>query len=173
MTDSAVLTSVLFLADLLIRIGISLRVIMRRLPVGVSLAWISIILIFPVAGGVIYLTLGEYRLGRTRRRRLKEASVQWRELLDSIVRPFSGDIPSQEVDRDRVSRLGEALFHVPPLPGNQIKLLPNADSVFPSLVEAIDRATETCDLEFYIWEPGGRVNDVAEALRRARRRGVR
>ena len=58
-----------FLADLVIRVGLSVRVIKRRLPVGVSLAWLAIILIFPFAGAIIYLLVGEYRLGRRRARR--------------------------------------------------------------------------------------------------------
>ena len=41
---------VVLVADLLIRVGLSVRVIMRRRPVGVSLAWLTIILIFPFAG---------------------------------------------------------------------------------------------------------------------------
>ena len=55
-----------FLADIAIRLGLSLRVIHRRLPVGVSLAWLAVILIFPFAGAGLYLLLGEYRLGRRR-----------------------------------------------------------------------------------------------------------
>jgi hypothetical protein len=47
-------------------VGLSLRVIKRRLPVGVSLAWRAIILIFPFVGAVTYLMVGGYRLGRRR-----------------------------------------------------------------------------------------------------------
>src|SRR5262249_49470720 len=63
------LTHSIFILDLIIRVGLSLRVIKRRLPVGVSLAWLAIILIFPFVGAVIYLLVGEYRLGRHRARR--------------------------------------------------------------------------------------------------------
>jgi hypothetical protein len=38
-----------YLLDLSIRIGLSVRVIKRRLPVGVALAWLSVILILPLA----------------------------------------------------------------------------------------------------------------------------
>src|SRR5215470_5724383 len=58
-----------FLADWIIRIGLSAHVLLRRLPVGVSLAWLMVILILPFVGAVLYLTLGEYRLGRRRARR--------------------------------------------------------------------------------------------------------
>ncbi len=39
---------------------------MRRLPIGVSLAWLFIILTFPFAGAVAYLFIGELRLGQRR-----------------------------------------------------------------------------------------------------------
>jgi cardiolipin synthase len=50
--------TLVFVADLLIRVGLSGRVLMRRLPVGVALAWLAIILIFPFVGAVFYLLVG-------------------------------------------------------------------------------------------------------------------
>jgi len=35
-----------FAADFLIRVGLSVRVIMRRLPVGATLAWLVVVLLF-------------------------------------------------------------------------------------------------------------------------------
>src|SRR5947207_298499 len=58
-----------YATDLALRTVFALRVIMRRLHVGVSLAWLAIILIFPFFGAVLYLLLGEYRLGPERGRR--------------------------------------------------------------------------------------------------------
>ncbi len=49
--------------DFALRLGLSIRVVMRRLPIGVSLAWIVIVLMFPFAGAIAYLLLGELRLG--------------------------------------------------------------------------------------------------------------
>ena len=63
MNDATLITTLAFVLDLVIRIGLSIRVIMRRRPVGVSLAWLSIILIFPFGGALIYLAIGETRLG--------------------------------------------------------------------------------------------------------------
>ena len=51
--------------DLIVRIALAFRVIMRRLPVGVSLAWLAALLI-PFFGAVIYLLIGELRLGNRR-----------------------------------------------------------------------------------------------------------
>jgi len=45
-------------------IGVTVRVVMMRLAVGTALAWIILIFFLPFAGAVIYLVLGEKRLGR-------------------------------------------------------------------------------------------------------------
>src|SRR5271163_3682468 len=80
------IANIVFLADLSIRLGLAVRVVMRRLPVGVSLAWLTIILVFPFAGAVLYLLLGEYRLGPRRaaraaayRKSFSERSSTWQE----------------------------------------------------------------------------------------------
>ena len=69
MTHSGWIAILVFVADLLLRLGLSIRVIMRRLPVGVALAWLVLILVFPFVGSLLYLLLGEYRLGLRRTRR--------------------------------------------------------------------------------------------------------
>jgi cardiolipin synthase len=65
-----------------------------------------------------------------------------------------------------------ALLGAPPLPGNRLELLPNAEAAFPALLADIDRAAKPCYLEFYIWSPGGCADEVAKALIRAAARGV-
>ena len=53
----------------LIIIALAIRVIMRRLPTGASLAWLILIVVLPLAGAVAYLILGERHLGRRRAKR--------------------------------------------------------------------------------------------------------
>jgi cardiolipin synthase len=161
-----------FLTDLVIRLGLSVRVIKRRLPVGVSLAWLGIILIFPFVGAILYLLLGEYRLGRRRARRAAAYSEA------------DGAQPSKATDGCRadpatlgpggaaVAHLAESVLGAAALAGNHLELLENAEAAFPALIADIDGARQSCQLEFYIWEPGGRADDVAAALTRAAQRGV-
>jgi len=49
--------------------GISLRVVMKRRPIGVSLAWLALIYAIPFAGVGFYVLFGEIRLGRKRAER--------------------------------------------------------------------------------------------------------
>jgi cardiolipin synthase len=162
----------IFIADLLIRVGLSARVVKRRLPVGVSLAWLAIILILPFVGAVLYLLVGEYRLGPRRAKRAAAyraaGDSAWEQSGDgNRMDPAMLDGGAAAVARLAGTALGGAL-----LPGNHLELLENADTAFPVLIADIDGARHSCDLEFYIWECGGRADDVAAALIRAVQRGV-
>src|SRR5262249_48537195 len=161
-----------YLLDLCIRIGLSVRVIKRRLPVGVALAWLSVILILPLAGGVLYLLFGEYRLGRGRGRPAGQLEGGWQKRFPHFYSTGAAGAPASTPGGEAVARVAEALLCAPLLPGNRLELLPNAEAAFPALLADIDRAAKTCDLEFYIWSPGGCADEVARALLRAAARGV-
>jgi cardiolipin synthase len=161
-----------FLADLLIRIGLSVRVIMRRLPVGISLAWLAIILVFPFAGAVLYLLIGEYRLGPGRNRRAE----QYRKAhhAESVVGLESErfDTATLGGESGALARLAESTFGSTTLAGNHLQMLKDSDAAFPQLIADIDHAKRNICLEFYIWSNGGRADDLGAALIRAARRGV-
>lgn len=167
------ITTALFLLDLLVRLVIAYRIIMRRLPVGVSLAWLAIILSFPYVGIVVYAFIGRTQVGRQREKRLARLRGPMRSSLDRL-RPHSQDATTElQPEWESLSRLAQAETNIPPLAGNQLELLDNAEQVFRSLVADIDAAQRSCDLEFYIWTEGGDADLVVEALVRAAGRGVR
>jgi cardiolipin synthase len=64
------ISTFVLVAHWLIVAGLSIRVIMRRPPVGVSLAWLTVISSAPFVGAVAYLLFGERRLGRQRAARI-------------------------------------------------------------------------------------------------------
>ncbi len=162
-----------YFADYAIRVGLSVRVIHRRLPVGVGLAWLAVILIFPFVGAVFYLLLGEYRLGRRRSRRAAAYRAAHPPQGRSVPEAVRLDPAILGPERAALARLAESVLGAPVLAGNRLELLPNADAAFPVLIAEIDRACTTCDLEFYIWSPGGCADDLGAALIRATKRGVR
>jgi cardiolipin synthase len=162
-------TTALFLFDLLLRLGLSVRVIMRRLPVGVSLAWLAVILVFPIAGAVCYLLIGEYRLGPGRARRALVFADRDRGVSSAAAAPT---VDAVTLGPAALARLAQSRFSAPVLTGNRLELQPGADAAFPALIADIDHAAATCALAFYIFSPGGRADDLAAALIRAAKRGV-
>ncbi len=162
----------LLLVDFLIRGGLSVRVIMRRRPVGVTFAWLILLAALPVAGAVVYLTLGELRLGH--RRALWSAQIHpaYQRYLRAIAARSEARPDWPAHDSWTLSRIIDKVFEIPTLDGNTLEILSDSGSIFQHLVADIDAARSTCHLVFYIWSEGGEADAVAEALIRAARRGV-
>ena len=59
------------------------------------------------------------------------------------------------------------------IPGNEVTLLQNGEAYFPALEAALDRAGHEIYLETYIYEDDATGRRLAEALKRAVRRGVK
>ncbi|HMF13669.1 MAG TPA: cardiolipin synthase [Gemmataceae bacterium] len=172
MQDFHWITNLVFLADWMLRIGLSARVVMRRLPVGVSLAWLAIILIFPFAGAAVYLLLGEYRLGHGRMRRAAIYRENNRPVVVHRLEVHRADVDRLDPESAALARLADSVLGQPPLRDNRLHLLENAAAAFPALIADIDRARQTVNLEYYIWSPGGQADEVGAAVIRAAKRGV-
>ena len=72
------------------RIAIALRIIMRRMNTGVTLSWLALVTAVPVVGSIIYLVLGESRIGSQRAEREAKLTGPYLEILDaSRIRPAS------------------------------------------------------------------------------------
>lgn len=152
-------------------LGLSLRVITRRSPVGVSVAWLAVMFSVPFVGAALYLLFGEKRLGRNRMARAvaNEAAVRrWQEGL----RPTSDEAAAQAGVAATLERLAERVLGYPAQSGHEIELLESFETIFDAIVSDLDRARRKCSLSFYIWQEGGRAVEVVDALVRAARRGV-
>jgi len=151
---------------------LSLRVVARRLPVGVSLAWLAVLYAIPFVGAGAYLFFGGKRLGRQRLALQTALQPDIEDILTSARERFNAPLPDMSSAGAALYRQALGLLRMPALPAYQTRLLQDDTSVFNSLVEDIDRATKSCRLGFYIWHDGGRADDVGAALLRARARGI-
>jgi cardiolipin synthase A/B len=154
----------------LVMIGVVLR---RRLNPATSLAWLTIIVIEPKIGVLVYALVGSRRFGRKRVRLHRHVVVKSRagprlaaQILH-VVRP--------EVDPICLPVIGQAEKYggMPILGGNQVRLLRSTEETVEELVQAVDRAEQHAHLLFYIFRPDESGRRVAEALIRAAGRGVR
>ena len=160
------------LVHLAIQVALAYRVIMQRRPTGESLAWIMVIFTFPVIGPLLYITMGELRLGRRRARRFIELYPPIRKWLAELPQRSLVDWSRLDPEFESLSELGQALIGVPSLRGNHVELIDSWQKVFEHLLADIDAAQRSCHLEFYIWSNGGEADKVVDALVRATERGV-
>jgi cardiolipin synthase len=66
----------------------------------------------------------------------------------------------------------ERLIGIPALAGNQLELIETPDEILDAIAEDIRTAHSTCHLQFYIWQEGGKVTEIENALVDAAARGV-
>ena len=145
---------------------------MRRRPVGVSLAWLVVILPFPFLGAILYLMLGELRLGKRRSAALNALQEPYTRLLTQLRETARVDWTTHGAECEPLARLADNAAGVPAVSGNALRLIPVWEHTLTALIADIDRAKSSCHMVFYIWHPGGLADEVAEALIRASQRGV-
>ncbi|MBX3426673.1 MAG: cardiolipin synthase [Pirellulales bacterium] len=171
-TFGAWATLVSVLVHLGIQITLAVKLILQRRSTGESLAWLMILFVFPIVGPLLFFVVGESRLGRRRERRFVQLQPPFKRWLAQIPERSQVDWSKIDEEFEPVSQMCERTIGVPALGRNRLELLPDWQHVFARLVADIDAARETCHLEFYIWNNGGEVDRVVEALLRAVARGV-
>lgn len=162
----------IFLADWILRIFFSVQVILRPRPIGVSLSWLLVILIFPFVGTLVYLVLGENRLGRHRAVWARQLRHQYQFWKSRQTPYFFEQWDSPDCDSAQLSRMIFAASDALPLRGNRVELLGTSDEVFARMIADIEGARSSCVMEYYIWEVGGLADELSEKLAKAARRGV-
>lgn len=145
---------------------------MRKRPYGVSLAWLVVILVIPFLGGFFYLLLGENRLPERRRERAKTSHSAYLSWLKTLQQRTPVDWHELNLECFPLHRQAETLVGIPTMAGNDLTLITHPEQILSAITEAILHATSTCHLQFYIWQEGGRVDMVTNALFKAAARGV-
>ena len=149
-----ILTSSAFFADLAIRIGLSLRVIMRKRAASVTLAWLVVILLLPFAGAVIYLLFGENRLGEKRAERVAADLHIFTKWAEGLKQRTDVDWSRLSPECQPLRRQADTVIGIPTMDGNRLTIIKDADNFLRTLIADIDQARSTCFLEFYIWNEG-------------------
>ncbi len=146
-----------------------LRVLLtRRMSPPARLAWILLVEVVPVVGIATYLLFGEVRMRRAERQR--RADVRAR--LTGVWQPSPAEVQEFPAYAAPVIASVHAGGGMQPVAGNRITLLEESDLAIARLVAAIDAARHEVHLLFYIWLPDRSGHAVAEAVIRARARGV-
>ncbi|MFO0860710.1 MAG: cardiolipin synthase [Phycisphaerales bacterium] len=162
----------LFAAEAGIRLYLILRVVMRGLKPSVTLSWIILLFFFPVFGPLLYLIIGENRLGTRRALRFENRTRNFNEEIEQRWRRKNLEWNADEECYAVLAKLGTALGGMPPLKGNSLDLMDDANLVLDRLKQDIDNARHHCHLLYYIWMPEGRGKEIGEALIAAAKRGV-
>ncbi|WP_024461107.1 phospholipase D-like domain-containing protein [Marinimicrobium sp. LS-A18] len=139
-----------------------------------ALGWIGVILLFPVAGPLLYFLFGINRL-RTK------AQVFTGHHLPVMFFGYDRTSPPLLLNPDPLiatlpnpdlARVGSRATGQPLLPGNQANILINGEAFFPELLRSIEEARHWILLSTYLFGHRGEARAVIDALIRAKARGV-
>ncbi len=164
---------VLYVLHVLVMLCIAVRVIMRRPTPGTALAWLFLVAALPFAGAVLYLLIGERRVGLHRARGIAALRSKFGGPADALSEEWRVKDWTRLGDTaQHFDRLGRTVLGAPTVEGCALQLFGSAEEVFPALIQDIDEARHSVLMEFYIWNAGGAADQVLEALLRAAVRGV-
>lgn len=152
--------------------GVTLRILMKRRAVTSAMAWLLVIYILPLVGIIAYLSLGELHLGKRRAERARAmwpSTAKWLSDLKHFNHIFATENSSVA---SSLFKLCERRQGIAGVKGNQLQLLTSSDDVMQALIRDIQLARHNIEMVFYIWQPGGMADQVAESLMAAARRGV-
>ena len=137
------------------------------------LAWITLIVLVPYIGAVVYMLFGGRWIGRRRQarqltahRRLPHHRREARELLANMQ-------PTVPERFQPVFDIASAVGETDVLGGNALELFGHGDAFIERVMADINAATDTIHLLTYIYLPDEVGKAVAEALVRAVERGVK
>lgn len=125
-----------------------------------ALGWLGLIIVFPLAGALLYAMFGINRVRRKARR---------------VAQEFE---PEADVAQKARSRPGEARLTEPgravtghvPTAGNRVKTLFNGEQAFPAMLTAIDSARREVLLSSYIFDNDDTGRAFSKRLEAARNR---
>lgn len=157
----------------LLTILITIKVLIKRRTVSYFIAWLLIIYIVPLIGIIIYLVFGEPNFNMKR-------SIRSKIIWSSNIQRIKNLSTYKQVLSYKNSEIASSLFKlceyrqgIGAFKNNQIKLFNKNEDILISLIKDIDLAQHSIDMIFYIWEPGGLVNHIAQKLILTAQRGIR
>ena len=134
-----------------------------------SLAWVTVLLLFPVGGVILYIFFGrsiknKRMISRRNKRKLRRISN-----FNASNAPTAGLSPElrQQVE------LGLSLCDAPYTTGNDISIFNNGEAKFNALLDDIRSATRYIHLQYYIIENDTLGNRIIDALKEKVKQGVR
>jgi cardiolipin synthase len=157
----------------LIRMAMVTVVLRRQFAPGASVAWLGIVFLHPYIGVLLYLLVGESRLGPRRAERHQEIVARFRDPKRNTQRAehqANPDLPSSY--RPMITQALK-ISGLPMLLGNQVDFLPDAVGFRKRLIEEINGAKTSVNLLYYIFSCDSTGCDIGDAVLGAQKRGVK
>ncbi|HJE25762.1 MAG TPA: cardiolipin synthase [Methylorubrum populi] len=163
-TTASLRTEIVAAIGLVLSLGVSVHVLLRKRVVGAAIGWIGLAWLAPVFGSLLYVTFGINRVERRARRLKRRPSQQ----IDDTPQP-SAHVPDAYRALDRAV---QSITGLPTVAGNAFTMYRNGDEAYPAMLAAIAGARRSVALSSYIFRDDATGRGFCEALRAAQERGA-
>ena len=141
-----------------------------RMEPGYKIAWLILILPFPVFGGIFYLLVGGGTVPKRTKRRMKG-------MVEKSDRALRGDFKADDLlplgeDAAGQARYLENFAHCPAYTNTETEYFPLGDKVFPRMLEELKKAEKYIFLEYFILQPGVFWDSILAILEEKAAQGV-
>src|SRR5690554_6478424 len=141
---------------------------MTKNDVRAAIGWVGVILMSPLLGPFLYLIAGINRIRHDQIAEQRNSSMP--RFMPSQAATEAAVTPAE---LESLRHLGDGISQFPLAGGNRIQLLQGGDETYPAMIAAINTAQRTIALQSYIFDNDSEGRKVAEALARAKDRGVK
>lgn len=136
-----------------------------------ALGWISVSILFPVAGPLLYFLFGVNRIHHSARE-----VIGWKSTLPYFGYERGEVLPPQKFtpksDVHPLAHVGWRTTATPLIGGNSVTFLENGDAFYRRLLEAIKTARKRVWISSYIFSGSGIGREIADALANAAKQGI-
>lgn len=166
-----ILLDILYYAFTLLYVILDIAVIVvivleNRNPVR-TLAWILLLLLFPLIGALIYLLVGRSHRSKKILKRWSDVHVQGKKVSDEELEERGVPERFRKVFRLLDNEMSDRLYA-----GNKVDVYVSGDEIFDSLFRDIEAAEKHINIEFYIIEEGAVGNHLHDILVKKAQEGV-
>ena len=152
-------------------VGGTLFLLMHQRKPVTTIAWLLAFWSLPILSGIAYFLFGPRRLDREKGARQTARAAAERGS------PARRDEAPEGFDRQPLAAIARAARggsepNMPPSRAKAIELHESGETLYPALERAIEAATDTLHLEYYIWQPDGIGTRLRDALARRAAAGV-
>lgn len=155
----------------LLSLVVVIYIINRKDNPAIKLAWVVLILIFPLLGGLLYLYTGNKQPFRRIRRRIGPA-------IEESERTMKEDPGILEEVRKENPLAASQIYYIqkesgfPACKNTSVDYYPSGEECFPVILEELEKAEDYIFLEYFIIEEGRVLDLVLEILERKAAEGV-
>lgn len=152
---------------------VTLRLLTKKQAVSTTLSWLMLIYLVPFFGLFAYLIFGEITLGRKRSEQFKSLQPRYQKWFQTFAQQEHLLIKNDKSHYRSLFDLCQKQLHIPCITGNTLALLHTPKDIMTRILQDIEQAQTEIKMTFYIWQNGGLVTQITNALIAAAHRGVK